>query len=157
MLPEQTVSTISLMITFAINIFEGMCIGFFFQSFESQRVCLKVSFATLCYFSVVFEFVQSITFLTLRSMYIACISCYNIKSLELDKRTKLLYQSKTQENLIKSFIQSKLSYIPIQMVCANYCAPYPKQLCTRHEVNMWYTCCMMLLLLKPSTSFFHIL
>ena len=29
------------------------------------------------------------------------------------------------------------------MVHAKCCAPYPKQLCVVHEVNMWYSCCMM--------------
>jgi len=31
-----------------------------------------------------------------------------------------------QENLIESPLQSNLPYIPIQMVYASYCAPYPK-------------------------------
>ena len=29
------------------------------------------------------------------------------------------------------------------MVHASYCAPYPKWPCIKHEVNMWYSCCMM--------------
>ena len=40
------------------------------------------------------------------------------------------------------------------MVHANYCAPYPKPPCVRHEVNMWYTCCIISLFLEPSMSFF---
>ena len=28
------------------------------------------------------------------------------------------------------------------MVCANYCASYPKQPCVVHKANMWYPCCM---------------
>ena len=83
-------------------------------------------------------------------------NCYELKSLELDKRTKLLYQSKTQENSIRSSIQSRLPYIPIQMVHANYCALYPKPPCVRHEVNIQCTCCMMLLLLEPFTSFSYV-
>ena len=39
------------------------------------------------------------------------------------------------------------------MVCAHYCAPYPKRLCVAHEVNMWYTCCMTLFVLDLSTPF----
>ena len=39
------------------------------------------------------------------------------------------------------------------MVHANYCTPYPKQPCVVHEVNIWYLCCMMLLVLDPSTLF----
>ena len=55
--------------------------------------------------------------------------------------------------MIKSSLQSSLPYIPIYMVHANYCAPYPKVPCVRHKVNMWCTCCMMLLLLELSISF----
>ena len=31
----------------------------------------------------------------------------------------------TQENLIKFLVQSSLSYIPLLMVHAHHCAPYP--------------------------------
>jgi len=32
----------------------------------------------------------------------------------------------TQENSIEFLVQSSLPYILVSMVCANYCAPYPK-------------------------------
>ena len=32
----------------------------------------------------------------------------------------------TQENSIESSVQTSLSYILLQMVCASYCVPYPK-------------------------------
>ena len=51
--------------------------------------------------------------------------CYNLKSLEWDKGQTLVLK-KTQENSIESSLQNSLSYILIQMVCASYCAPYPK-------------------------------
>ena len=38
------------------------------------------------------------------------------------------------------------------MVCAHYCAPYPKQPCVVHEVNMWCPCCMTSFVLQPSTK-----
>jgi len=47
-----------------------------------------------------------------------------------------------QENSIKSSLQNSLSYILLQMVCAYYCAPYPKWPCVKHEANMWCPCCM---------------
>ena len=59
----------------------------------------------------------------------------------------------TQENSIEILLQTGLPYILLLMVCANYCAPYPKQPCIIHEVNMWYLCYMMLLVLEPSTTF----
>ena len=62
----------------------------------------------------------------------------------------------TQENSIESSLQDSLPYIPIHMVCASYCASYPKWPCIRHKVNMWYTCCVMSLLLEPSTPFPYI-
>jgi len=43
------------------------------------------------------------------------------------------------------------------MVYANYCAPYPKQSYVVHEVNMWYSYCMMLLVLEPSITFSEVL
>ena len=41
------------------------------------------------------------------------------------------------------------------MVYASYCASYPKVLCVRYEVNIWFTCCMTSLLLELSI-FFHV-
>ena len=38
------------------------------------------------------------------------------------------------------------------MVRANYGAPYPKQPCVVHKVNMWCPCCMMSSVLKSSTK-----
>ena len=75
--------------------------------------------------------------------------------LEWDKDQTLVLE-KTQENSIESSLQSSLSYIPIHIVCASYCASYPKVPCVRYEVNMWYICCMISLLLESSTSF-HVL
>ena len=39
------------------------------------------------------------------------------------------------------------------MVYAHYYTPYPKQPYVAHEVNMWYTCCLTLFVLDPSTLF----
>jgi len=50
----------------------------------------------------------------------------------------------TQENSIRNSLQNSLPYILLQMVYGNYCAPYPKWLCVKHEANMWSPCCMML-------------
>ena len=71
-------------------------------------------------------------------------------------KEQLLYWV-TQENLIEIPLQTNLSYILLTMVCAHYCAPYPKWPCVEHEVNMWYPCCMTSFVLEPSTSFsqFH--
>jgi len=52
-----------------------------------------------------------------------------------------------------TLLQTSLPYIVLQMVHANYHAPYPKQPCVVHEVNMWYSCCMMSSVLKSSTKF----
>jgi len=64
MLPKQTVSTISLIVTFTVETFEYVSTQSFFWSFKLWRVGLKASFTALCYISVVFEFVRSIVFLT---------------------------------------------------------------------------------------------
>ena len=39
------------------------------------------------------------------------------------------------------------------MVCANYCAPYPKQPCVVHEANMWYPCYVTSFVLDSPSSF----
>ena len=44
--------------------------------------------------------------------------------------------------MIKSSLQNSLPYILLQMVCASYCAPYPKWPCVKHEANMWCPCYM---------------
>ena len=43
------------------------------------------------------------------------------------------------------------------MVCANYCASYPKPPCVKHEVNMCGPCCMMSFILEFSTMFLQVL
>jgi len=60
----------------------------------------------------------------------------------------------TQENSIEFLVQSSLSYILVPMVCANYCAPYPKWPGVLHEVSMCCPCCMMSLC---SRTFYFIL
>ena len=72
--------------------------------------------------------------------------------LEWDKDQTLVLE-KTQENSIESSLQSSLSYIPIHMVYASYCAFYSKVPCVRYKVNMWYIYCMISLLLESFTSF----
>jgi len=80
--------------------------------------------------------------LEILEILVACLiphlieNCYNLKSLEWDKGQTLVLE-KTQENLIKSSLQNSLPYILVQMVCASYCAPYPKWPCVKHEANMW--------------------
>jgi len=59
----------------------------------------------------------------------------------------------TQENSIRILLQTNLPYILLTMVHAYYYAPYPKQPCVEHEVNICYLCCMTLFVLEPSTSF----
>ena len=61
--------------------------------------------------------------------------CYNSKTLELVNKKNLILEL-TQENSIESSLQSSLSYIPIHMVYASYCASYPKVPYIRHEVNI---------------------
>jgi len=86
--------------------------------------------------------------------------CYNLKSLEWDKGQTLVLE-KTQENSIESLLQNSLPYVLVQMVCASYCASYPKWPCVKHKVNMWYPCYMMslcsktfyFLLLSPVINF----
>ena len=64
------------------------------------------------------------------------------------------YIGVTQENSIEIPLQSSLPYILLLMVCAYYCAPYPKWPCVEHEVNMWYPCYMTSFVLESSTSFY---
>ena len=64
--------------------------------------------------------------------------CYNSKPLELDYEVTLYWI--TQENSIVSSLQNSLSYILLQIVCARYCASYPKWPCVKHEANMWCPC-----------------
>ena len=58
-----------------------------------------------------------------------------IQSLRVDLRREPCIRL-TQENSIESFLQSHLSYIPILMVYAYYCAVYPKWSYVRYKVNM---------------------
>ena len=60
----------------------------------------------------------------------------------------------TQENSIEFLVQSSLPYILVPMVCANYCAPYPKWPWVLHEASMCDLCCMISLY---SSSFYFIL
>ena len=63
----------------------------------------------------------------------------------------------TQENSIEISLQTSLPYIVLQMVCAKYCALYPKQPCVVHEANMWYSCCIMSFVLESFTKFSQVL
>jgi len=62
----------------------------------------------------------------------------------------------TQENSIEIPLQTSLPFILLQIVCAHYCAPYPKWPCVEHEVNMWYPCCITSFVLESCTLFFQV-
>ena len=70
---EQIVITICLVITLAVDIFERVSIWFSFLCFKPQKIHLEIGFAILCYFSVIFQFVWTIVFLTFWSMHVTCI------------------------------------------------------------------------------------
>ena len=57
--------------------------------------------------------------------------CYDLKFLKSDNRTTLVLKKYK-----RTLLQTSLPYIVLQMVHANYCAPYPKQPCVVHEANM---------------------
>ena len=68
--------------------------------------------------------------------FIACvIICLHNKWLP---QHQTLILEKAQENPIESSLQNSLPYILLQMVCAMYCASYPKWLYVKHEANIWY-------------------
>ena len=52
------------------------------------------------------------------------------------------YIGLTQENSIENSVQGSLSYIPIYIVHASYCAPYSKLPCVSLKVNMHCAHCM---------------
>jgi len=78
--------------------------------------------------------------------------CYNSKLLELDYEVTLYWV--IQENSIKSSLQDSLPYILLQIVCANYCVPYSKWPCVKHEANMW---CSYYMTLFCSRTFYFLL
>jgi len=75
MFPEGTVSIICLVITFVVNTLEEVSIKFFFLCFKLRRVCLEICFIIPYHISMMFEFVWTIAFLILRSMWITH-KCY---------------------------------------------------------------------------------
>ena len=56
-------------------------------------------------------------------------TCYDLKFLELDKRTTLVLENIRELDRVPS---TKLPYILLLMVCVYYCAPYPND----HMYNM---------------------
>ena len=120
-----------------------MC-GWYYKTSEDHRVLQRSKGVQKSEFNNILRWL---------GILVCNLKCYNLKSLEWDKGQTLVLE-KTQENSIESFLQSSLPYIPIQMVCANYCASYPKWPCVKHEVNICYPCCMMSLF---SRSFYFLL
>jgi len=69
MLSEWTIVIVSLVFSFAINIFEKVSIRLFFLSFEFKSVSFKVSLITLCYFPVMFNSMRTIVLLVFSIIY----------------------------------------------------------------------------------------
>ena len=69
MLSEWTIVIVSLVFSFAINIFEKVSIRLFFLSFEFKSVSFKVSLITLCYFPVMFNSMRTIILLVFSIIY----------------------------------------------------------------------------------------
>ena len=65
------------------------------------------------------------------------VSCYELKSLELNKRTNSCIRV-TQENSIENSIQDYLSYIQIPNSLCKLFLAYPKWPCIHHMFHMWY-------------------
>jgi len=100
-----------------------------------------------CFWKLIQMLSPSMTIL----FWLLWVDCYNSKPLELDYKITLYWV--TQENSIKSSLQNSLSYILLQMVYTSYCASCPKWPCVKHEVNMWWPCCIMLLCSRTFYSF----
>ena len=83
--------------------------------------------------------------------------CYELRSLGLDDKTTLVLSNTRELDRELFYKLVYLIYIVLQMVYAKHCAPYPKQPCVVHEVNMWCPCYMMLFVLKSSTKFSWVL
>ena len=113
------------------------------NSFSSNSWCGSLSFVYLVFRSnLMIWFIDRVCALMLWT------KAQSVQAIE-----QLLYWV-TQENSIEFQVQSSLPYILIPLVCANYCAPYPKWPWVIHEANMWCPCCMMSLC---SSSFYFIL
>lgn len=69
MLSEWTIVIVSLVFSFAINIFEKVSIRLFFLSFEFKSVSFKVSLIILCYFPVMFNSMRTIVLLVFSIIY----------------------------------------------------------------------------------------
>ena len=69
MLSEWSIVIVSLVFSFAINIFEKVSIRLFFLSFEFKSVSFKVSLITLCYFPVMFNSMRTIILLVFSIIY----------------------------------------------------------------------------------------
>ena len=87
-----------------------------------------------------------VTFIPLAYVQIALIWGFPAQ-LSLWKLVHWLWRYKLNEvcdkNSIRNSLQNSLSYILLQMVCANYCALYPKWPCIKHEANMWSLYCII--------------
>ena len=66
---------ISLILFFTVNILEQVYVRFSFLYFKSKRVSLEVYLTTLCYFSVMFNFVRTIALNTFETIHITHESC----------------------------------------------------------------------------------
>ena len=69
MLSEWSIVIVSLVFSFAINIFEKVSIRLFFLSFEFKSVSFKVSLITLCYFPIMFNSMRTIILLVFSIIY----------------------------------------------------------------------------------------
>ena len=70
---EWTVTTVHLIFFLAVNTLERISTRFLFLCFKPQRICLEIGFIIPCYFSVMFNFVWTIAFLTLWFMHVICV------------------------------------------------------------------------------------
>jgi len=63
--------------------------------------------------------------LNTRVVLLSDSKCYKLKLLELSNRTTLVLSNTRELDKVPS--TSSLPYILLLMVCAYYCAPYPKR------------------------------
>ena len=70
-LPERAIIAVCMIFSFVFDTLKWMSIEFSFLSFEPKKVSFKINIATLCYLSMVFNFMRIFILLAVSTIWIA--------------------------------------------------------------------------------------
>lgn len=112
-LPERAIIAVCMIFTFVVDILKWMSMEFSFLSFEPKKVSFKINIVTLCYLSMVFNFMRIVILLAVSTIWIAGESnMFPLLKILVLGNTRVHIYSMNYYNVLKHLLIRPLIFVP---------------------------------------------